>query len=1584
MGTVGNIITAFTPFESFRGEYRAIKGVGEQYRIENLNITGGENVGLFRENHGLIHGLSLAGATVSGTSGGILAGTNYGTIALASVEHIDNGPPPTRSTLNVTGDYAGGLVGVNAYGAVIRDSVLRVSDISGGATTDTGGIAGRNSGLIERSGVELRNGLDPAVRTRVEGGGSVGGIAGVNNTGAEIVDVYFLSTLRTTFEVSPGIHEDIFPVSEHGGGIIGNNLGTLSHAVYLAPAPKSGTTIYPMIRNGNPPTDSVFLAGQRYDNNVTLNSAVNLTHSLYNLPDTGASYIVFGGSVIIDGVERGTQGLVTSFLDKAWLEMEGASFSNWMHVSGYPYPVLRSLPHPVNWPEADAPTKDDNVEDPDWWAPIDHIDRATAFPVDFINGDFNQPLSLTRTPPMMPPNFYNNSSDGLGWTINRRSGATPQSGITPASVNPPRRPPATTGWGTGWHPAYIANDTNNNTAGFWTYYHHEWVQGWLVRPVNPAHFNLTSSRGHIEWMAFEFQRPNPQQRDGRAPVTFNGLQGTGTNRTAYAELNPEVQSTLYQIADTSQQQGQSVYYSFYHLTRHESGTLNTTIGDRMSFYLSRIPEGGGHSDGHSPVFHGGFDNLTLIRPCWSPRHVSSRDISVTASSATIRGNFNNYNSAAWNNVAYRRPGTCAASLNCTVDICRDARVGQNNNTFIPCTYVGSLQTYWGPRPEFAGANWGAGQKPFVYDVWIGERRADTSTLTTNRSGYGITFWSNNRINALETATTTYLTIDSLVSAVTNAQLGLPGTATAAQRRAEIERRTFGYWGVENGWKHYYGLYTVPMGQTLTEFAFQSNSGVGTSGNYLAGISFKAPAFLTISKQIRHQSGADAVFADPGEILNVTLEVRNRGEVRADNIVIFDTLDPYNAYFDFVPGSITVRKNNAAITPLSANYGNFNDGGVIRPDTVAVNLSNSFLDFGEIFTVTFQIQVRSTVRGSTDSTLFYYFRNRAFVDYHEDSNNAERRTAFSNNSARPRNGSARNLQVNIDPIRLTKTVETFNRCGTFPGCGHAANIPLNNPGGSPVYCPVIGVSDPLIDGPFKVTLSIQSNTPGADAKGIIIDTIPRGFTVSRLSMNGQAYPFVREPNPDGSSRIILRNVNIAGVAVREFVYELRYEGNGYGVSLNTQAEYRYMYNNSIAVTARFSPQVVGISIKTQPDIFDASGPSTHNILFNDHFITRMSEHDYEVNPTVVLTKCAITGIAAVERDIGWEIDTPNYRVLLNLANNIEFTPKTSETSVFQFYYQINLTATKSGGIPPQFVLDSVETLVTINFFEGNEVLVYYERYDDNSYGFHSLEGGLPPLDNTKTISASGYGILSEHNNRRIQLGDDIATRSSAWTAVGALHLYTIGTIASPVVSADFNLIEIRFQNAGGAFTPRGKIHPNFAKAVYSRTETNAGTQFAIRTPQQMRNISLVADTPGINYNLERNLDFNLVTLSTGGAPNEAVVRGAFHGIFNGGGRTISNVTINAPLLENVGLFSINNGTINGIQLTNSSFTGRGDAVGGIVGSGTPAVSSTETGVTVISICVDCDEYPCECPCPDCGEDPCECPCPDCGEEPCECP
>lgn len=240
------------------------------------------------------------------------------------------------------------------------------------------------------------------------------------------------------------------------------------------------------------------------------------------------------------------------------------------------------------------------------------------------------------------------------------------------------------------------------------------------------------------------------------------------------------------------------------------------------------------------------------------------------------------------------------------------------------------------------------------------------------------------------------------------------------------------------------------------------------------------------------------------------------------------------------------------------------------------------------------------------------------------------------------------------------------------------------------------------------------------------------------------------------------------------------------------------------------------------------------------------------------------------------------------------------------------------------------------------VVYYEKYEGRVYGFQSNKSdlSLPPLDDAKEIIEAGYGVLSKSEPvttiPKIKLGLEGTpiTAIKVNTVVGEYNLYAVSqTGINSGVTFDLpetaNPVEVYFD---GSSVPCGKIIPHFAKGVSDVSLSN----YAIRTPQQMRNISALTIINAFNSNAtqskvfeqERDLDFSKPNIG-GGALSDAVVDETFSGTYNGGFWSISSVTISAPGVNDVGLFSQNAGILNDITLKASSIEG-GQRVGGIAG------------------------------------------------------
>ncbi|MCL1822784.1 MAG: prepilin-type N-terminal cleavage/methylation domain-containing protein [Oscillospiraceae bacterium] len=1399
-------ITNFAPIENFCGSYSGMKGFADQYVIENLaiSVTSGDG-GLFSDNNGVIQGLTVSGADIKGTNCGVIAAANSGTISKVNV--IDS----KISGQSASGN-AGGITGINQPGAEIKDvcvielSILNMAD-------SAGGIAGRNYGVISCAGVE-----ESEIKCV---GINIGGIAGYNEAGAEIKDVYFLSTNSVDLAS--------IPIASNGGGIVGQNNGLITVAFYLAPAPFDpvSANYYPIVRSGDPGgifdgakyTGCFFLAGYKYS--TTSGISWPTTNLYYNCsPD---EFHIFNGNT-----ENNCTSMTTDFMDKEWInyvygrepipigdvcpdcgkdpldendpcDCIYVNLSNWIHEGSYPYPVLRTLKTPVKW--AEAASSRDQKENENFGKELSEGNKVKS--VDFKNGAFNLPFQYPTAP--IYRDFYTNTDNGSGnWLVQK---PTPYPSVDPGVTGA----------------AWMGGRT------FWVYFNQDYIQGWQTRPVDGtytcvrpsgvtrcayyptgtmpsnhthnsfenkfgdntrsnAHNSTDHGIGQFTWEAIEYQRPSNTAADSRARINYNGKYNTGD--TAYVELNAELESTMYQVCTTSP--GQSFYYSFHHLTR-TNGTNNP--GEKMSFYLSLIPTDQNELVKNQEQLAARDAELVLIRPCWSPRSQPGSNPSVT-NAASYAQNSRFYNPIAANTVAYGN------------------------------TYVGSLYKYWNDKPEFnqlegqplsAQCNWGT--NPYIYDVWIGTAGAgDTGT----RSGFGVTFWSNTNITALNsTSHTGFATLDALY-------------LTAPQAKTN----TFAYWTINYGWKNYYGQYTAPTNPgaeyitvegtsvtTRTEFAFQSNTNNPTQGNYLAGIDFKAPSFLTVGKSFKDENGDTASFAEGGDSITVELTVKNLGEVPVDNIVITDRLDPYHEYFDYI-GNVTVKKGNSTIpftlgpAPADVNLWTLTVDLKTYDEEGDVD-ENETLAKGETITVTFEIKIRETCRSDYSlPTLFFYIKNQGKVTFKE----TEFRNQYRDTTEAQLYNYSKVEKLSISPVELVKTVS------------------------------------PSINGPFEVTLTIKNaSTSGEVRKGFFTDNIQPGFRISQVKRDGvllDSSSFSR----DGDSRISVKNIELNSGETTTITYRLEYSGPGYGASnasYDKYPDFRFIYTGSgITEDAKdsFPPQAVGFTVKVPavPDDFYIDGNDMLNITrkSNFHAGNALVAAGYTLESEVML--CDPAGNVLPFGDNGKDVnghyiaDYPDFFARLNKATNlVEFEPKTATDSTFLLHYRIKLTAISEKTTEDDdynIVLNSPVATVTIHYV--TDTLVYYEQYDDGefSYGFYAGPGvSVPRVLQNEEIIESGYAVLS---------ASEISFPGYSSPYVNGLYVNIVSKSDEP--ADNLSLVSVMFK--GDLI---GKYHPNFAKALYSPTADNAGNTFIIRSFQQLSNILKLEegglDTTTLTFTPENGMD-----------------------------------------------------------------------------------------------------------------------------------
>lgn len=252
--------------------------------------------------------------------------------------------------------------------------------------------------------------------------------------------------------------------------------------------------------------------------------------------------------------------------------------------------------------------------------------------------------------------------------------------------------------------------------------------------------------------------------------------------------------------------------------------------------------------------------------------------------------------------------------------------------------------------------------------------------------------------------------------------------------------------------------------------------------------------------------------------------------------------------------------------------------------------------------------------------------------------------------------------------------------------------------------------------------------------------------------------------------------------------------------------------------------------------------------------------------------------------------------------------------------------------------------------AEEIVVYYEKYADESYGVHThvINTNIPnSLDDTKTIIEAGYGVLTKSktvtNTPTIRLGTGSTAIPATKVArvVTGYDLYKVNQTGTPGIStfvlpARTDIVAVYFDKNGVSC---GNVTPHFAKGVHNIYNLK---EYAIRTPQQMKNISALTtdsdDTTGDvnnptvwrNFRQEKDLDFSSANSTIGGGPlTGAVVDHVFSGTYTSDStKSIININIDAKG-DYIGLFAKLHGSTANITLKSSSIKGA-NYVGGIAG------------------------------------------------------
>lgn len=316
---------------------------------------------------------------------------------------------------------------------------------------------------------------------------------------------------------------------------------------------------------------------------------------------------------------------------------------------------------------------------------------------------------------------------------------------------------------------------------------------------------------------------------------------------------------------------------------------------------------------------------------------------------------------------------------------------------------------------------------------------------------------------------------------------------------------------------------------------------------------------------------------------------------------------------------------------------------------------------------------------------------------------------------------------------------------------------------------------------------------------------------------------------------------------------------------------------------------------------------------------------------------------------------NYNYLMNGDGYVMMIPQVLDNVFIEVIYADanGVETTLTYQLPTSVAWEPGKKYIYLFNEDSDPVLVYYEKYNDSSIGFHPtpLGDSADSLSSVKPIIEAGYGVLVKNTNLisgsptiKLGSGTAIAVTPESISGSSGYTLYAVdqsGTNTFDMSTSSIEPLPVYFDSNP---IPCGRILPHFAKGVYGITRTT----HSIRTPQQMLNITKAIDVTGSggNYYQERDLDFAVTSIGGMGQsqlPN-SIVNGNFKGNYNSGiveydpitgdvsnyilaPKTIRNVRISGD--NNIGLFSQNEGTINNVSLAESIILG-GSYVGGIVG------------------------------------------------------
>lgn len=199
------------------------------------------------------------------------------------------------------------------------------------------------------------------------------------------------------------------------------------------------------------------------------------------------------------------------------------------------------------------------------------------------------------------------------------------------------------------------------------------------------------------------------------------------------------------------------------------------------------------------------------------------------------------------------------------------------------------------------------------------------------------------------------------------------------------------------------------------------------------------------------------------------------------------------------------------------------------------------------------------------------------------------------------------------------------------------------------------------------------------------------------------------------------------------------------------------------------------------------------------------------------------------------------------------------------------------------------------------LVYFEQYEDGSYGVYSLDASgraIDNLTNDKTITKTGYGFLTNQPNFSVNVQSRVFSGTEVYTEVlsdayqGDCQLVDISDALRKALTltGEEKTRWIELKDANGDVVQELYVNCKYAMGVYDRSDP---AEFKIRTAEQLQATSENSFT----FILDRDIE---ATASLG------EIIGSEGAVYNGNGYSIRGLTKT--------LFEINAGELNQLRLT----------------------------------------------------------------------